>query len=311
MSVPLQMPWERFGVSKEVWDAIPNAPNRHQRRAGRLWARTNRRQYSPDLQKSYERRHRLAFSGPLPPHLAARFTVGQMACLRVVGDEHRAKGYCDLSLDEIGARAGVCRKSAQRALRRAGPGSTDEKGEGLLTIEERRPKGCRKHLPNVVRITSPEWLAWIARGSARAQMKTGHSCPTTVTTLVDDVSSSTQTIANAERPQSGQPSKEAVAFSTELASIAGHRLKSLPQSWIDANPAQVVQTWINELVAVQERSPIAMLRLVVSHVMQRKPDPQPPRSPRYFAPTVRQVVANHIRARTMPVPLPIRVVNRW
>jgi hypothetical protein len=199
----------------------------------------------------------------------------------------------------------VCRKTAQRALRQAGPGSTDEKGEGLLTIEERRPKGCRKHLPNMVRITSPEWLAWIARRSARAQIKTGHSCPTTVTRLVDDGSSSAQTLANAERPQSGQPSKEAVAFSTELASIAGHRLKSLPQSWIDANPAQVVQTWINELVAVrcdQERSPIAMLRLIASDVMRRKPDPQPPRSPRYFAPTVRQVVSNFLRARTMPVP---------
>src|SRR6185312_1169824 len=34
---------------------------------------------------------------------------------------------------------------------------------GLLTIEERRREG-RRNLPNVVRIVSKEWLAWLTRG---------------------------------------------------------------------------------------------------------------------------------------------------
>ena len=68
----------------ETWPARP-APNRNERRRTSHLARCLP-QRSPDKQKSYERRHELAFSGPLPPHLAARFTVGQMSCLRVVGD---------------------------------------------------------------------------------------------------------------------------------------------------------------------------------------------------------------------------------
>jgi hypothetical protein len=234
-----------------------------------------------------------------------------MACLRVVADVHRVKGYCDLSLDEIAARAGACRKTAQRALRHAGPGSEVGKGEGLLTIEERRPRGRRKHLPNMVRITSREWLTWLTRGSARAQMKTGHFSPTTDTILVDDGSTTSraQTIATDERPQSGQPSKEAIAFATELASIAGHRLNRLPHSWIDTQPPVVVQAWINSLIEVgceQARDPVSMLRLVAVDVMRRKPDFAPPRSPRYFAPTVRTVVDNFIRARARP-----RAATEW
>ena len=47
----------------------------------------------------------LAASGPMPPALAAHFTVGQLAVLRIVGDEVRANGSCALTLAEIGARA--------------------------------------------------------------------------------------------------------------------------------------------------------------------------------------------------------------
>jgi hypothetical protein len=290
----------------ETQPARLRRPNRHERRSQFVRYRPQR---SPDRQKSYERRHRLAFSGPMPPHLAARFTVGEMACLRVVSDEHRAKGFCDLDLNQIAARAGVARKTAQRALRHAGPGSNQKwakKGEGLLTIEERRPKGRRKHFPNLVRITSPEWLTWLKRRPDGAQMKTGQSSPTTVKTIDNDVVLLRETTSNDEGPQSGHPSKEAIAFATELASISGHRLNRLPQSWLDTNPAQVVQTWINSLIdvgATLKGDPIAMLRLIAQDVMRRKPDPEPPRSPRYFSPTVRQVVDNHIRARTMPLPL--------
>jgi HK97 family phage portal protein len=45
-------------------------------------------QRSPDRQASYERRHRLAYSGVIPHYLAPRLTIGGMALLRVVADEH-------------------------------------------------------------------------------------------------------------------------------------------------------------------------------------------------------------------------------
>jgi hypothetical protein len=114
---------------------------------------------SPDRAASLERRRLLACSGPLPPQLAARFTEGQRAVLRIVGDEIAAKGVCGLCIDAIAARAGVCRRLAQGALRLAA-------GDGLLTIEERRHEG-RKNSPNLVRVISREWQAWIRRGGAQ------------------------------------------------------------------------------------------------------------------------------------------------
>ncbi|KQQ37541.1 hypothetical protein ASF58_23505 [Methylobacterium sp. Leaf125] len=112
---------------------------------------------SPDRAASRERRRLLACSGPLPPQLAARFTEGQRAVLRIIGDEVAAKGVCGLCIDAIAARAGVCRRLAQGAIRLA-------EGDGLLTIQERRHEG-RKNSPNLVRIISREWQAWVRRGA--------------------------------------------------------------------------------------------------------------------------------------------------
>ena len=89
--------------------------------------------------------------------MAARFTVGELAVLRIVGDEVTDRGVCDRSLAEIAARAGVCRKLAQLTLRKAAR-------DGLVTIE-RRPRPGRKNLSNVVRIVSAEWSAWLKRGA--------------------------------------------------------------------------------------------------------------------------------------------------
>jgi hypothetical protein len=114
---------------------------------------------SPDKVASLERRRLLACSGPLPPQLAARFTEGQRAVLRIIRDEVAAKGVCGLCIDQIAARAGVCRRLAQGAIRLA-------EGDGLLTIEERRHQG-RKNLPNLVRIISREWQAWMRRGASQ------------------------------------------------------------------------------------------------------------------------------------------------
>src|SRR3978361_1666639 len=67
-----------------------------------------------------ERRRRLAASGPMPPALAARFSTGELAALRIVADEVQARGRCELCLDAIAARAGGARSTAKRALRQGG-----------------------------------------------------------------------------------------------------------------------------------------------------------------------------------------------
>lgn len=132
---------------KRAWTAFP--------------ARVEQR--SPDRQASIERRRRLAASGPLPPAMAARFTVSELAVLRIVGDEVLQHGVCDRSLAELAARAGCCRKLAQRVLRMASR-------DGLVTIE-RRPRPGRKNLTNIVRIVSAEWSAWLKRGQRSRQVQ--------------------------------------------------------------------------------------------------------------------------------------------
>ena len=82
--------------------------------------------------------------------------VGELAVLRIVGNEVRQHGQCDRCVDELAARAGVCRSLVKNAIRTAAR-------LGLLTVEERRRAG-RRNLPNVVRVVSREWRQWLARG---------------------------------------------------------------------------------------------------------------------------------------------------
>src|SRR4051794_8373797 len=115
-----------------------------------------RLQRAPKRPVAIARRRHLAASGPMPPSLACKFTVSELAVLRIIGDEVRQHGQCDRSIDELAARAGVCRRMVQNAVREAAR-------LGLLTVEERRREG-RRNLPNMVRIVSKEWTTWLARG---------------------------------------------------------------------------------------------------------------------------------------------------
>src|SRR3954447_26530792 len=108
------------------------------------------------------RRRHLAASGPMPPALACKFTVSELAVLRIIGDEVRQHGQCDRCVDELAARAGVCRRMVQNAIREAAR-------LGLLIIEEPRREG-RRNLPNVVRIISKEWTTWLARGGRPSRL---------------------------------------------------------------------------------------------------------------------------------------------
>ena len=60
-----------------------------------------------------ELRRRLAASRPIMPELADRFTLSEMAALRIVADELTLTrhGHCDLSIDRIAELSGVSRTS--------------------------------------------------------------------------------------------------------------------------------------------------------------------------------------------------------
>ena len=115
----------------------------------------------PRTDASMERRRRWAASGRLPPGLAARFTLAEQGVLALVAAETARRGDCRLAVPHLAAIAGVAETTVRNAIREA-------RKLGLVTVEERRVTGFR-NLPNVVRIVSPEWTAWLRlarKGSA-------------------------------------------------------------------------------------------------------------------------------------------------
>ncbi len=114
---------------------------------------------SPDRAKSLARRRACATSGAVPSRIACRFTTAETAVLAVIAGEVGQRGACILPIDAVAALAGTSRSVVKRALREA-------KALGLITVTE-RPRPGMKHLPNVVKIISPDWRAWIDRGPKR------------------------------------------------------------------------------------------------------------------------------------------------
>jgi hypothetical protein len=108
-------------------------------------------------------RRRLAASGPMPPALAARFTVSELAAHRIIGDEFMQRGVCLLTIREIAVRAQVSKTTVKNAIRNA-------IGLRLLSRREQRRRG-RLSDPNIIKITSREWLVWLRLGplTKRAQ----------------------------------------------------------------------------------------------------------------------------------------------
>jgi hypothetical protein len=113
----------------------------------------------PRSSASMERRRSWAAAGRLPPALAARFTLGETAVLAVIASEVTKRGACTLAIGHIAALAGVCATTVKNALRAA-------HNLGLIRVEERRLTAWR-NLPNLVTITSPEWLSWLRIGPKR------------------------------------------------------------------------------------------------------------------------------------------------
>jgi hypothetical protein len=89
----------------------------------------------------------------LPPALAARFTVSELAVLKVVGEEVKHNGFCNRSMQEIAARAGCSLRRAQTAIRAA-------EALGLISVRERRVSATRNDT-NIIVVISSEWRTWL------------------------------------------------------------------------------------------------------------------------------------------------------
>ena len=94
--------------------------------------------------------------------MSLEYTEGERAVMCINVGEVKRHGENDVSIDEIAARAGVCRTTVQNAMHKA-------RRLGHITILE-RPKPGMKSLTNVVRICSTEWLAWVKRGPSAAKL---------------------------------------------------------------------------------------------------------------------------------------------
>jgi hypothetical protein len=121
---------------------------------------------SPDRARSLARRRAVAASGAVPSKIAASFTLGEVAALSVIAGEVKRAGQCELCQDSIAAQAGVCRRTAQNAIREA-------ERLGLLTVEA-RPRPGQKSLTNIVAIVSQEWRTWLRLGIDRVQKAASH-----------------------------------------------------------------------------------------------------------------------------------------
>lgn len=129
----------------------------------------------PRTDASMERRRRWVSSGRIPPQLAARFTMGEAAVLAVVAAETARRKDCRLAIEHLAAVAGVSRSTVKNAMREA-------RRLGLITVEERKVTGWR-NLPNVVRIVSAEWTAWLRLTRRSPVPGAGHPQGGTATAL--------------------------------------------------------------------------------------------------------------------------------
>ena len=170
----------------------------------------------PRTDASMERRRRWAASGRIPPGIAARFTLAEQAVLALVAAETARRKDCRLSIENMAAVAGVCRSTVKNAIREA-------RQLGLLTVEERQITGFRNDT-NVIRIISPEWLAWIrlARKPARHPhdadtFAKGHATrPTSQGVGVKSVTSTPTEVPDLGKTRPAEPKKSCRGAAVDL-----------------------------------------------------------------------------------------------
>jgi hypothetical protein len=100
----------------------------------------------------------------MPPALATKFTISELAVLKIAGEEVIKHGVCTLCIDALAAMAGTCPTVVRSAFDIA-------EGLALLTVQERRRPGQRS-LTNVIHIISAEWADVAAQGGGSRKTET-------------------------------------------------------------------------------------------------------------------------------------------
>jgi hypothetical protein len=155
-----------------------------------------------------------------PSDLFAPYTEGETAVLRVILSEVARHGYCDRDLNTIATKAGVCRTLVQRAIYWA--------CELHDLTSTPRPVPGQKSKTNLIRVISPEWLAWIKRES---RIRTGCT-PVSQKTKVPP----TKILFGDDRDGTAKKVTE------EICTLAGIDPLACPRGWSDA-PKKVNQ-WL-------------------------------------------------------------------
>jgi hypothetical protein len=121
----------------------------------------------PLRRRAIERRRSWAARGLLPPHLAARFTIGEAAA--VVARETIKAGACMLALDHLAALSGTSRSTVKRAIREAESASPapDRGAEALRLAQPASPDHRRLGRVERVAATSlvPREVAFPSAGA--------------------------------------------------------------------------------------------------------------------------------------------------
>jgi hypothetical protein len=123
--------------------------------------RRPRHRVSPERARAIQHRRELGGCGAFPRKIAGGFPTAQQAVLTIIAHEVRAKGDCRLHVKEIEDRAKVCRRTVQNTIREA-------QRLGLVTVQARRLSRT-KSMPNIIRIVSPEWRAWLKLDAGTAR----------------------------------------------------------------------------------------------------------------------------------------------
>lgn len=269
-----------------VLAGIPDAIPRHTASTARPISRISkfpprRYQRSPDRAKSRVRRRGIACDyGRMPPQVRRLATESEAAVWGVIADAVQIRGYCDDPLDLIAAHAGVTQTTVQNAIWLALGGVAvgdhprkphrDFCGielKRLITVEL-RPVPGRKHKTSIIRIVSPEWLAWLERRPTGFKTVSAAKFLHSTKVFIDDAAHRTET----------------KKLATEICAMVGIDPLACPAGWTILGAK--VDEWLNDgwtrgLILFGVRN--AML----SDARKRE---GPPMSPAYFDKPIRQAM---------------------
>lgn len=181
-----------------------------------------------DPVKLFKRRERACVCS-MPKELKSLFSTGEQAALSIVSEQNRHEGVCALAVGTIAARARVCVRTAQNAIRKAALG-------GLLTIEP------QTNAPNLVTVVSDLWRKWWLKWVRKAPLESEKIQKEEIDKAppMGARNFTSETPKPSRQPFPAKPTlNQQISVSTKLVEEASPR-PAPPEKW----PAPKVQPWM-------------------------------------------------------------------